>query len=234
MARWNRKTSITGRLQTTLLFLCFVLTLLPSLGPPLVRVFALRTFSTPDGTVWSGALGYCTSTACSRASVGYDLAAQLSIPTTSGPSSASAQDINAATRLFLTLPLASGTAFLGIIVSGTGQHVGTAIAAALFGVAFSILSIIAVAVSWATLRAAASSSSYSSSSGVGAYLLLAACVLSGFCWVLGVVECCLARQDKKRRDVEYASVGSKAGVTGLAYTQAHAPFIVHAAPVGHH
>ncbi|BEJ13616.1 hypothetical protein CspHIS471_0307900 [Cutaneotrichosporon sp. HIS471] len=222
MARWHRDASITGRIQTGFLFLCFILTLLPSFGPPIQKVFALQTFtSTKMGdreisqrSIWAGPFGYCSSDkGCVRASVGYDLATELSASLAA--KSDWDEKLIVATKYFIAIPISAGISFIAFIISAKGDHIGSAITSAILGVLVSITSGIATIMTWSAFKV----SSYyfggvdgaQSHIGPGGMMLLAATVISGFCWILGIVECCLARQDKKRRNRrgrEYAPIGA--------------------------
>ncbi|BEI82822.1 hypothetical protein CcaverHIS002_0306900 [Cutaneotrichosporon cavernicola] len=223
MVRWNRDTSITGRIQTGLLLLCFLLTVLPSFGPPIQNVFALQTFSSTkmgngqisQRTIWAGPFGYCSSDkGCVRASLGYDLATELSASLAA--KSDWDEKLIVATKYFIAIPISAGIALIAFIISSKGEHIGSAITSAVLGVFVSISSGIATIMTWSAFKV----SSYyfggvngaQSRIGPGGIMLLIATIVSGFCWVLGIVECYLARKDKKRRksrhrtDLEYAPV----------------------------
>lgn len=193
-----------------------------------------------------GPFGYCSSrNGCSGASFGYDLARVVSKAT-----GAAADLLTFGTKTFviipiaagepppLTPPLTSGIAFIGFVISASGHHLGSAIWSALCGVVVSIATALAIGLVSAALATASddvkAATEALTSPGPGMWMLYVACGLSGFCWILGIIECCLARQHKKRvTDVEYVPVGVvPVGQQTMGYGQKDASLIANAAPMG--
>lgn len=192
-----------------------------AVGPPVANVFSLQTFSTTtvdktgqvQQTISVGPFGYCNTHTkkCAGPSVGYDLAKVLEEATKADSNIDEALKVG--TKAFIAVPISAGIAFIGMVVSATGHHIGSAIWSAVCGIVVEITASIAVAMCYLTLETAAFTfegvGGAQSRMGNGRWMLLLTVALSGFCWILGIIECCLARQHKKnrRRDVEYVPVG---------------------------
>ncbi len=220
---------------------------LTAVGPPVANVFALQTFSTTGAptktgrqqlTISVGPFGYCNShgNKCTGASLGYDLAGVLEEATSANSDIDEA--LKVATKTFIVIPIACGIAFIGTVISAAGHHIGSAIWSAVCGVVVEITASVATAVCFLTLEGAAGAfrgvNGATSAMGNGRWMLMLTVVLSGFCWILGIIECCLARQHKKhrRRDVEYVPVGvTPAGQQTMGYGQS-ASLIANPAPMG--
>lgn len=186
-------------------------------------------------TIAIGPFGYCDRDGCSGAKFGYDLDQLLTNAT-----SATTNIVQVGTKSFIIIPITAVIAFLGLVVSASGHHIGSAIISAICGVIVSATSAIAIGLVNFTLVAASRSfgntRDASSRMGHGRWMLVAACGFSSFCWIMGIIECCLARQHKKRaRDVEYVPVGvTPIGQQTMGYGQkdVSAGLIANQAPMG--
>lgn len=156
-----------------------------------------------------GPFGYCSSrNGCKGPSLGYDLEGLLNNATSS-----TSTIVKIGTTTFIIIPISAGIALIGFLISASGHHIGSAITGAICGIIVNATTALAIGLVNGCIYTAATSfdktRDATTKMGHGRWMITLACALSAGCWILGLIECCLARQHKKHvRDVEYVPVGA--------------------------